>query len=191
MGADPHGFPAPYRHRVLTQPSAGEEGCGVQPVPLYLGYSGKDMSVLCPACNLSAPSLQLCEDTGRSVPSAVRIQQPVPPDNPSRDEGNTSYYFVTQQRRCLPSSGFTEAIVAPPAPIFAAPRSFLLHMLFHNHTEFTSGPRSLAIINHALSIPSLLHCTCTFAASWLLSGRSGFSTARPRASPQHCASRPA
>lgn len=139
---------------------------GVQPIPLYLGYSGRDMSVLCPACNLSAPCLQLCEDTGRSVPGAIRIQQTVPPDNPSSVEGNTSYYFFTQRRRCLPSSGFTELLWLP-LHHFCSPQIISpAHALFHNHTEFTSGPRSLAIINHALSIPSLLHCTRTLAPSW-------------------------
>lgn len=159
---------------------------GVRPIPPQLGYSGTDTAALCPACNLPAtlsplpaPSLQLHEDTARSVPGAVRIQhhsryiQVTPAE--SRD--NTSCYFFTQQGHCLPNSIFTEPSQLPPCPFLQPPgHSPCTCSLFHNHAEFISGLCSLAIINHTLSVPPCLHCTCTFPASRLLSGLSGFGT---------------
>lgn len=159
---------------------------GVQPIPPQLGYSGRDTAALCPACNLPAtlsplpaPSLQLHEDTARSIPGAVGIQhhpqyiQVMPAE--SRD--NTSYYFFTQQGLCLPNSSFTEQSQLPPCPFLQPPgHSPCTRSLFHNHAKFTSGLCSLAIINHTLSVPPCLHCTCTFPASRLLSGLGGFRT---------------
>lgn len=171
---------------------------GVWPIPPHLGYSGRATAALRPACNLPAsrsplpaPSLQLHEDTASSVPGAVRIQHH--PQyfqiTPAEARDNMSYFFFTQQRRCLPNSGFTEPPQLPPRPFLQPPaHSPCTCSPFHNRAEFISGLRSLAIINHTLSIPPRLHCTHTFPASRLLSGLSSFGTTRPRTSLEHSAS---
>lgn len=96
---------------------------------------------------------------------------------PAESRDNTSYYFFTQQGLCLPNSSFTEQSQLLPCPFLQPPgHSPCTRSLFHNHAKFTSGLCSLAIINHTLSVPPCLHCTCTFPASRLLSGLGGFRT---------------
>lgn len=103
-----------------------------------------------------------------------------------------SYFFFTRRRCCSRNSSFTEPSQLPlRAFLQPCAHSPCTCSLFHNHAEFISGLCSLAIINHALSIPPPLHCTRTFPASRLPFGLSGFGTAGPRASLEHRASEPA
>lgn len=154
--------------------------------------------VLPATCPRAAPLCLLLPCSSRRIqsglspaPSGLSITPQYFQITPADSRDNTSYLF-TQPRCCLPNSGFTEPSQLPLCPFLQPPaHSPCTCFLFHNRAEFTSGARSLAIINHTLSIPPRLHCTCTFPAFRLLCGLSGFGTAGPRANLQCRASKPA